>query len=92
MSVRLPGSSTPRPPQRNEGTYIAMIFVLAVVGGLIAFVSLILPQASGLILVAGGFCGFVALHYFTWGRWLSRMAAEQKERLLEDEIPRQDDT
>jgi hypothetical protein len=69
-----------------------MIFVLAVVGGLIAFVSLILPQASGLILVAGGFCGFVALHYFTWGRWLSRMAAEQKERLLEDEIPRQDDT
>jgi hypothetical protein len=91
MSIRLPGKAAPQSPQRNEGTYLAMISILIIAGGLLAFVSLVLPQASGLLLVAGGFCGFVALHYFTWGRWLSRIAAEQKDRSSTEDSSGQSD-
>lgn len=79
MTPRLPTKSRPPEPERNFGTYLALVFLVAVSLGLLSLVSLVLPQVRGLILVIGGFCGMISLHYFTWGRWLSRIASEQRE-------------
>ncbi len=76
MTPQLP-SDSPKKKQQNEGTYLALIFVIGCVIGLISFTSLVLPQISGLLFVGVGFCGFVALHYFTWGRWLIRRVEQQ---------------
>ena len=78
MTPRLP----PRrqaPPQREEGTWIALAFSLGIVGGFAALISMILPEFGRLFLVLGGFAGFVALHYFTWGRWMIQMRREALE-------------
>lgn len=75
----LPGNRKTRPAsQRNEGTWIAMIFVIGIIAGLFALVSLILPDIFGLLFVLAAFGGFVALHYFTWGRWLIRRQAQMQ--------------
>ena len=36
-------------------------------------VTAILPDAAFLFAVLLGFAAMIALHYFTWGRWLSRV-------------------
>lgn len=72
MSVRLPKKTAPASPQRNEGTWLAMVLVLACIGGILSLISMVMPDIMGLLVVLGAFCGFVALHYFTWGRWLIR--------------------
>lgn len=78
MTPRLPTKSRPPDPERNFGTWLALVFLVVAALGLLGLVSLVLPQVRGLIFVLGGFCGMVCLHYFTWGRWLSRMAEQQK--------------
>lgn len=82
MSPRLPGETQrQRQNTQNGGTWIALVFVFAVIAGLIALTSQIMPQVTGLILVVAGLFFFIAFHYFTWGRWLmARM-----ERLQEEE-------
>jgi len=79
MTTRFPQKPTPAPSQRNEGTWLALILLLGVAGGLIALVSLVIPDIIGLVLVLAIFGGFVALHYFTWGLWLSQMTAQPPE-------------
>lgn len=90
MSVRLPDS----PPRRDEsvnagtpngGTYLGLVFLLGCAGGFIALTSMILPQIRGLIFVGAGMCGFITLHYFTWGRWMTRMLEQSGDGGLEQD-------
>jgi hypothetical protein len=85
MTPRLPQRSTPPPAPRNAGTILALMFVVIICGGLAGLVSLVLPQAGFVFLVLAGFCLFVALHYFTWGRWLMRIQAEEQRAADERE-------
>lgn len=81
MSPRLPGDAAKRSKDQNAATIFALFVVIAIALGFIGLVSMVLPQVWYLIAVGGFFCGFIALHYFTWGRWLTRLAAEsQKEK------------
>lgn len=82
MTPRLPGESKKQKERvQDGGTWIALFFVLFVVGGLIALTSQIMPQFSGLLLVLAGLFFFIAFHYFTWGRWL----VARNERLKNDD-------
>ena len=73
-------SSTPPPPQpeKNIATLIAFTGGLIVMGGLIAFLSMVTPFFLYMVLVAFGFVLLIAFHYFTWGRWLSKQEPEDE--------------
>lgn len=73
--TRFPQRSTP-PPDRSAATWIALAAILACAAGLLGLMALILPQALGVVLVAVVFSLFVALHYFTWGRWLMQQGRQ----------------
>jgi hypothetical protein len=61
-----------RSAQRDAATCLALAGMLFVAGGLLALAAMVLPQIRALILVGGGLVLFIALHYVTWGWWLSR--------------------
>jgi len=80
MTPPLPGHRSTRPAsQRHEATWIALVFVIGIVSGLLALISMILPDIFGVLLVLAAFGGFIALHYFTWGRWLIRKTTPAAE-------------
>lgn len=66
------------PSGGNAGTLLALIRLLFVGGGLLFLTALVLPQALGLFLVVLGFASIALLHYFVWGRWLSRQIADEE--------------
>jgi hypothetical protein len=72
-------SPSSRGAQRDAATCLALVGMLFVASGLLALVALVLPQVRALILVAGGLVLFVALHYVTWGWWLSRSPAPEDD-------------
>jgi len=59
--------------QRNATTCLAAVALMIVAAGLIGLTAIVLPQIRGIILVVAGFAAVVALHYVTWGRWLSQI-------------------
>jgi hypothetical protein len=61
-----------RGAHRDAATCLALVGMLFVAGGLLALAAMVLPQIRALILVGGGLGLFIALHYVTWGWWLSR--------------------
>jgi len=79
MSARLPRKASPAAPERNEGTWIAVFFMLGGVFGILGLISMIMPDIFGLLVVLAAFGGFVALHYFTWGRWLMQAASRSRK-------------
>lgn len=90
MNPRLPrSSSSPVTPvrSRNEGTWLALAMVLGIAGALIGLVAIILPDIVGLVVVAQMFCAMIVLHYFTWGRWLTKVTAEEatKSRQVDED-------
>jgi hypothetical protein len=96
MTPRLPRpSSGSRHPirSRNEGTWLALVMVLGIAGGLIGLVAVILPDIIGLVVVAQMFCAMIVLHYFTWGRWLTRVTAQETKatELADEEVSPVDD-
>jgi len=80
MSPRLPGDSARTKKNQDGATIFALMIVIAIALGFIALISMVLPQVWYLIVVGGFFSGFIALHYFTWGRWLTRIATEAQEK------------
>ena len=64
---------------RNSGTFLALLALMFVGGGLLMLVAVVLPQALGLVVVVFGFFLMGLLHYVTWGWWLSRMHVEEDE-------------
>lgn len=84
MTPRLPGEARKEKQKaQDNGTWLALVFVLFTVGGFIALVSLILPDFALMLLVISGLFFFIAFHYFTWGRWLTakveRLKAEEEQ-------------
>jgi len=65
--------------QRNAGTCLAMLGLFSAAIALISFAAMVLPQIRGLVLVVGGMAVFIALHYVTWGYWLSRQPPPNDE-------------
>jgi hypothetical protein len=59
-----------RPPQSNAPTLLALLGLLAIAGGFLGLVALVLPQIFGLLAVVLGFFAFGAIHYLLWGWWL----------------------
>lgn len=80
MSPRLPGDGARAKKNQDAATLFALLIVIAVALGFIALISMVLPQVWYLIVVAGFFSGFIALHYFTWGRWLTKVATEAQKK------------
>lgn len=80
MNPRLPGDGARAKKNQDAATLFALVVVIAIALGFIGLISMVLPQVWYLIVVAGFFSGFIALHYFTWGRWLTRIAAEAHEK------------
>lgn len=86
MSPRLPqrAENVPPPEERNAGTWLALIFMLAIGGGFLALVMMMLPfKMKIIILLMIGVPATFALHYFTWGRWLMR---QQRSREADETL------
>ncbi len=84
MTPKLPQrSGQVRRPGGNTGFWFGLGAILFCVVGFMALLTAILPDAIFLFLVLFGFVGIVILHYLTWGRWLSRIVAQ--EPTTEDE-------
>lgn len=80
MTPRLPGHRPPRQPGGNTGFWLGMAAIIGAVLGFMGFVSVVLPDAIFLFLVMFGFVGFIALHYVTWGRWLTRVLKAEPQQ------------
>lgn len=71
-----------RPPshgERNLGTLIALAALVLASFGFLLLISTVLPQVMWLVVVVVGFFLLGLFHYFTWGRWLSRMTAQDED-------------
>ncbi|MCA8996720.1 MAG: hypothetical protein KDA80_07040 [Planctomycetaceae bacterium] len=90
MSPRLPGKSGPNSVQKNSGTWMAMAIVLVLTTGFIGLVSVIMPAIGKMLLVVAALPAFIAIHYFTWGRWLVA-TVEVEERDFGGQISLSDD-
>lgn len=77
--VRPERPSTIRNSERQHGTGLALLFLIFLGGGFLAFLAAITSSYVMLALIAipMGFAGVGALHYFTWGYWLQRRYREQ---------------
>ena len=64
--------------ERNMGTLVALLFLVAMAIGLIFLVALVMPQVLGFVVVGAGFFLFCAFHYLVWGWWF-------RPRMIEDE-------
>jgi len=58
--------------EQNALTFFACIGLILLFCGLIGLMAMVLPQFLFLIPVLFGFSFLFALHYLTWGRWLSQ--------------------
>lgn len=67
-----------RPQQSNAPTILALLGLLAIAGGLLGLVALVLPQIFGLLAVVLGFFAFGAIHYLLWGWWLRPVHVEDE--------------
>jgi hypothetical protein len=61
--------------QSNAPTVLALLGLLALAGGLLGLIALVLPQVFGLLAVVLGFFAFGAIHYLLWGWWLRPIPA-----------------
>lgn len=63
----------PRPSRKegNAGTFLALLGIVAVGGGLFALAFVVLPFVRGILIVGGGFIVMASLQYMVWGYWLS---------------------
>ena len=58
-------------PNSTSATLIAL-FGLCITGlALLGLMALVLPDVIWIVVVAGVFAGFLAMHYLVWGHWLT---------------------
>jgi len=79
MTPRLPGDGSGSKKQRNSGTIMAMIFMVVIGVAFVGFISLIMPDVLWLFVLGACFSGMIAIHYFTWGRWLMKVQTKDQE-------------
>ncbi|MCA9024051.1 MAG: hypothetical protein KDA86_02440 [Planctomycetaceae bacterium] len=74
---RLPRGSRKSSTERNTATFAALIGLFLLAFGFLALVSLVLPAVRGILLLLVAGVGFFTLHYFTWGRVLTRLREKE---------------
>jgi len=74
-----PERERPAEAERNAATCLAMFGLISAGVALLSFAAIVMPDIRFLVLVVGGMAGFVALHYVTWGYWLSRQPPPDDE-------------
>lgn len=62
--------------QRDAGTLIALVAVIAVSAGFLGLTAMVFPQLLVVVALMAGAGLFFVLHYVTWGRALSRIRDE----------------
>ncbi len=72
-------TSPPSQSEKNIATLIALTGVLLVTVGLIALITMVIPQFLLVVVVFFGFVIMIAFHYFVWGRWLSKQKQEDED-------------
>jgi hypothetical protein len=65
----------PQRPDRRKGSWVSICFIVIVATGFISFLALAPIGRIGLAFMVGGlvFPVIIGLHYFTWGRLMTRM-------------------
>ena len=87
MTPKLPGEAGKQKQKaQDRGTWLALVLVLFTVGGMIALISLVLPDFALMLLVVAGLFFFIAFHYFTWGRWLSARVQRMQEEEEREQV------
>ncbi len=71
--------------QRDAGTLIALIAVIAVSAGFLGLTWMVFPQVIVVVALMAGAGLFFVLHYVTWGRALSRL--REREGIEEAPLP-----
>lgn len=83
---RLPRKAPPVTVQtRDSSTFLALILVLAIAGGLVGLTALVLPGMVSIVGLIAGAGLFFVLHYVTWGRALMRIRTN--EGYQEEPVP-----
>lgn len=59
-------------PSGDQSTWLALVALLFIGGGLLGIMFVVLPDMALLLLVVAGFALFILLHYLTWGYWMMR--------------------
>jgi hypothetical protein len=74
-----PEHERPSETQRNAATCLAMLALISAGVALLSLAAIVMPDIRFAVLVVGGLVAFVALHYATWGYWLSRQSPPEDE-------------
>ena len=74
----------PSPPQKSKGSWASLLFVVLIATAFVSFLALAPTGRLGIAVLVGGmvFPAIIALHYFTWGKWIRRAIerdAEERE-------------
>lgn len=76
---RLPQQRRRSSTEANSATFAALFGLAFLAIGLLAMVSLVLPQVRGLVVVLVVGVAFFSIHYVVWGRLLTRLREQQAE-------------
>ena len=83
MTPRLPEDvereTPPTEGDRNAATYLALIVLLGIGGGLLFLVTMVLPNALFLLLALAVVPLYFVFHYLVWGRLMSRLQPPEDE-------------
>ena len=66
---------------KDRGTWLALILLLAVVVALLFLIGMVFPNLLWVIFIIFGFGMLFALQYLIWGKWLMKYL---KERIPDD--------
>jgi hypothetical protein len=70
-----PGSK----PNRDTGTYLALVMLLLLGGGFLFIIAMVMPDVILFLLVPCGLFGLGILHWLVWGWWLSKWLPRERD-------------
>jgi predicted MFS family arabinose efflux permease len=73
--------SRPSDKEKDRGTWVALVLLLAVSLALLLFIGMVFPNLLWVIVIIFGFGVLFALQYLIWGKWLMK---HLKERIPDD--------
>jgi len=73
---------------RNLATFITLVGLFLLGGGLLLLIAIVHPAAAGLILVPCLFVCLGSLHYLIWGWWLGPTLQQDNQTTPKSSSPR----